>query len=247
MKNTGSKIKKVSTVDLVGEEMKRFILDGTWELNKKIPSEIELADYFGVNRFTVRTALHKLNMIGVLETKVGDGSYVRSFDFAKHMKEISEFYLTPKLLDDITEFRTLVEVECARLAIQRATPEELEILRGYCESFEKNIVHYTNSPAGSAEAVTYLNNLTDCDLELHSHICSMSHNDLLIYAFSTAKEAIREFMLTVGYRRIENLIFRESKTSIKQHWGIYNAIKDKDFETCREILVNMIDYHNTEY
>ncbi|WP_339228041.1 FCD domain-containing protein [Oceanobacillus sp. FSL K6-2867] len=243
MKNTSSKIKKVSTVDLVCEEMKKFILDSTWTLNEKIPSESELADYFGVNRFTVRMALQKLNMIGILETKVGDGSYVRSFDFDKHMREISEFYMTPKLLDDITEFRTVVEVECARLAIQRATPEEIEILGEYCGQFEKHIVNYINSPAGSAEAVTHLDKLTDCDLDLHSHICSMSHNDLLIYAFSTAKEAIREFMLTVGRKRIENLIFRESKTSIIQHWGIYNAIKDGDFESCRKILVNMIDYH----
>ena len=105
MDTNETKIKKVSTVDLITEKMKTFILDGTWALNKKIPSESELANIFGVNRFTVRMALQKLNIIGVLETKAGDGTYVRSFDFEKHMEQIYDFYMTPKLLDDITEFR----------------------------------------------------------------------------------------------------------------------------------------------
>lgn len=243
MKKNDSKIKKVSTVDLIGEKMKNFILDGTWPLNEKIPSEGELANTFGVNRFTVRMALQKLNMIGVLETRAGDGTYVRSFDFEKHMRQIYEFYMTPKLLDDITEFRTAIEVECVRLAIQRATPEDLEKLHQYCQQFEENMVKYSKLPAGSPEAVAFLNALTSCDLELHSHLCSMSHNELLIFAFSTAKEAIREFMLTMGYKRIEEPTFRESKASIKAHWGIYHAIKDKDFETCRKILTNMVDYN----
>ncbi len=242
MDTNETKIKKVSTVDLITEKMKTFILDGTWALNKKIPSESELANIFGVNRFTVRMALQKLNIIGVLETKAGDGTYVRSFDFEKHMEQIYDFYMTPKLLDDITEFRVIIEVECARLAILRATPAELEILRQHCEKYEKYMAGYTASAPGSPEAAGLLKNLVRCDLELHSHLCSMSHNDLLIYAFSTAKEAIREFMITVAYKRIENPAFRKAKTSVKAHWDIYNSIKNKNFETCRKILTGMVNY-----
>ena len=247
MKNKGLKIKKVSTVDLISEEMKKLILNGTWALNEKIPSESELAETFGVNRFTVRMALQKLNILGVLETKTGDGSYVCPFDFEKHMRQISDFYLTPKLLDDITEFRKIIEVECARLAMERATPEDLEILRKHCENFERHMVSYVKLREGSPKALTYLHTLTDCDLELHSHMCSMSHNDLLIYAFSTAKEPIREFMLTVGYNRVENANFRIGDISVRDHWGIYSSIKNKDFETCRKILVNMSDYQVAEH
>lgn len=43
------------------------------------PSESDLADLFGVNRLTVRLALQKLNTLGILDTRVGDGTYVCAF------------------------------------------------------------------------------------------------------------------------------------------------------------------------
>ena len=106
-KTNSLKIRKMSAPDLVCNEMKDLIFQGIWEENKKIPSEGELAETFGVNRFTVRMALQKLNVLGVLDTRMGDGTYVCSFDFDKHMQNISEFYMTPDLLDDVAEFRVL--------------------------------------------------------------------------------------------------------------------------------------------
>ena len=84
------KIKKTSAADLVCRKMRELIVDGTWAINEKIPSEADLAENFGVNRLTVRIALQRLNALGVLETRVGEGTFVRSFDFDKHLAEISQ-------------------------------------------------------------------------------------------------------------------------------------------------------------
>ena len=127
MPENSMKIKKMSAPDLICERIKSLISNGTWEQNKKIPSESELAETFGVNRFTVRMALQKLNTLGILDTRVGDGTYVSSFNFEKHIQEIAEFYINPELLDDVSEFRMLIEVECARLAIQRATDKDFTV------------------------------------------------------------------------------------------------------------------------
>ena len=70
------KIKKKSTADLVCEKMKSMISNGTWQYYQKIPSESDLAEMFGVNRLTVRIALQRLNALGILDTRVGDGTYV---------------------------------------------------------------------------------------------------------------------------------------------------------------------------
>ncbi|MCC8026866.1 MAG: FadR family transcriptional regulator [Clostridium sp.] len=237
------RIRKMSAPDLVCKEMKALITQGTWEVNKKIPSEGELAETFGVNRFTVRMALQKLNTLGVLDTRMGDGTYVCSFDFDKHMQNISEFYMTPDLLDDVAEFRTLIEVECARLAILRATEEELQQLKYYMTIFEKNITAYVNTARGNRNRDILFQKFNDSDIDFHTQISKMSHNELLIYAFSTAKEAIREYMATIGHKRVINLEPGEKISSVENHWKIYNGIEQKNFELCRKTLLEMIDYN----
>ena len=114
------KIEKISAPDMVCEKIKEQIQSGVWRIYEKIPSENEMAGIFGVNRLTVRLALQKLNTLGIVETRVGDGTYVRSFDFDTLLQEISEFYISSEMLNDVSEFRMLLEIECARLAVQRA-------------------------------------------------------------------------------------------------------------------------------
>ena len=242
------KIKKLSAPDLVCEEIKRLISQGTWKCYQKIPSENELAETFGVNRLTVRMALQKLNTLGVLDTRVGDGTYVCRFNFDQHIEEISEFYRAPGLLDDVAEFRMLVEVECARLAIQRGTLEELEELRCCCVRFEETFAAFfrvLNDPAADAkkqaEAFALSN---EADLAFHNQICIMAHNALLLYSFSVAKPTIREYMLAIGKNRVPNIMVEGRNTSVQDHWDMYHAIERKDFEACRKLYVHMIDYNN---
>ena len=107
------KIKKVSVVDQVSEALKDNILNHTWD---KLPSEGDLADTFGVNRLSVRMALQKLNTLGLLETRVGDGTYVRKFSMAPYMNEIADIYMDEKHLNDVRELRNLLEGEAMRIA-----------------------------------------------------------------------------------------------------------------------------------
>lgn len=191
MSMTNMKIKRSSTPDLICEKMEELITTGVWKVNDKIPSEAELAETFGVNRFTVRMALQKLNTLGVLETLVGDGTYVRSFSFERLLQSVSHFYMTPELLNDVSEFRAAMEVECIRLAMKRYTPEELAELEECCRTYENSITAYVNAKHDSVQRKILFEQFNDDDIALHTQLCKMSHNELLIYAYSTAKEAIR--------------------------------------------------------
>ena len=151
--------------------------------------------------------------------------------------------MTPDLLDDVAEFRTLIEVECARLAILRATEEELQQLKYYMTVFEKNITAYVNTARGNRNRDILFQKFNDSDIDFHTQISKMSHNELLIYAFSTAKEAIREYMATIGHKRVINLEPGEKISSVENHWKIYNGIEQKNFELCRKTLLEMIDYN----
>lgn len=67
--------------------MQEAIRSGKWKVGEKIPSEAELSEFFGVSKLTVRVALQQLIGIEVLEKRVGDGTYVRAFDFGKYVQK----------------------------------------------------------------------------------------------------------------------------------------------------------------
>lgn len=240
--NTDLRIKKSSASELVAEEMRSLIVKGIWKIDEKIPSESVLAETFGVNRFTVRMALQKLNTFGILETKVGEGTFVRSFSFEKHIKDIYEFYLTDELLEDVAAFRNILEIGAAELAILHHSAEELEELKRRVEVFERDIRAYVDAKHQPERRQFYFEKFNDDDVEIHYQICKMSHNDLLIYAFTTAKEAIREHMAMLGHKRVIRLEPGENIPSIRNHWAIYEAIEGRDFAACKQLLQTMFDY-----
>ena len=243
------KIKKHSASDLVCDRIKELISNGTWAYYQKIPSESELAEAFGVNRLTVRIALQRLNALGILDTRVGDGTYVCHFNLGSHMENISAFYMTPKLLDDVAEFRIVFEIECARLAIQKYTQEDLAQLEKCCCRFETASQEYfhlreTADPQSELLNAAY-DELNLADLAFHDQICAMSHNDLLMYAFAVAKPVILEYMATISKTRVPSMASYEWSCGAKGHWDIYNAIKNRDFDTCKTLYLAMIDPNNT--
>ena len=92
-------IKKESIGEQVLAQMKEQILNGEWKEGMKIPSENQLCDTFGVSRVTVRQAIQKLVAQGLLETRLGEGSYVKGFDlgsFIRGVIPVSYTHLNPE-------------------------------------------------------------------------------------------------------------------------------------------------------
>ena len=235
------KIEKISAPDMVCEKIKEQIQSGVWRIYEKIPSENEMAGIFGVNRLTVRLALQKLNILGILETRVGDGTYVRSFDFDTLLQEIPEFYISSEMLNNVSEFRMLLEIGCARLAVQRATDEEISELKVLCQSFEDDVCLYAQCNRGSAEATKALISSVDNSLRIHSQICKISHNILFNYSFTVARGAIRKYMLNNARMRIENMGIGKDNIGVIYHWKLFHAIEARDFPACEKALSYLIN------
>ncbi|MGB7135066.1 MAG: FadR/GntR family transcriptional regulator [Acidobacteriaceae bacterium] len=105
----------------------------------RLPPERELAAHFKVARSSLRQALKVLEIMGVITQKVGDGSYLNS-DTSAVLSVPMEFLF---LLDDtsvqeLTELRLLIEPGLARLAAQRATSEDIALLRQSIRDFENS-------------------------------------------------------------------------------------------------------------
>lgn len=237
MQDKSKKIIRKSAVDLVYEQMKDMIKNTDWPVRDKIPSESELAEMFDVNRLTVRMALQKLNTLGLVETRAGEGTFVTAFNFSDYIKQASEFY-SEEMFQDIADFRKAVELACCRLAMDRCTSEELEELKLRLDAHNKQTESYNTVDPNAFLA------LVDADLAFHEFICEMSGNSLLILAFQMAREAIYRYLIMIAEKRMtvrhERLASNKPAQS-KLHTVIYDAIARKDFATCEKAYKDMID------
>lgn len=235
------KIKRTSLPDEIADAIKTSIKKEEWKPRQKLPSENELSEMFGVNRLTVRMALQKLNAQGILETRVGDGTYVKDFSFSNYIGEMSDFYLTQEMIDNVCEFRKALETECVRLAMERSTQEEIKNLGVICDSYDEVCARLFALPELDPDI---LEELIARDLDFHHEIVKLSKNTLYSYSFEVAREPIIRYLHIILTIRINNSIDRRDLLikACAQHRTIYETIRDKKLKACKEAVIQMIDY-----
>jgi len=122
-------IRKTKLNDIVFDQMKRLIIDGSWKQGERIPSENSLAEQFGVSRVTIRQALERLNAIGLTETRAGLGRYVCVYDAGQIMQNLTPaMFLNTASMQEINDFREMLESWSAGKAAENATDEEIQAL-----------------------------------------------------------------------------------------------------------------------
>ena len=109
------KVNRRTVADQVFHIILKKISSGEWKIGEKIPSEIELAQDLGVSRTTLKMALQKLNTLGILETRVGEGSFVCEFSFNSLFSELLRCNLLTGNNSELNQFRVLVEYCVLRL------------------------------------------------------------------------------------------------------------------------------------
>jgi DNA-binding FadR family transcriptional regulator len=122
-------IKKIRVGDQVHEQLVNQLLRGAWKPGARLPSENGLALMFGVSRVTVRQALQKMVAQGLVETRQGDGTFVRNYASALSMnKVVPAAVLSENSLMDALEFRRIIEAPTAALAVKKATDGDIREL-----------------------------------------------------------------------------------------------------------------------
>lgn len=75
----------------IHNQIKKDIEAGKWKIGEKIPSERELAENFSVSRMTLRQAIQTLVDEGILERKIGSGTFVARKKVQEKMSGITSF------------------------------------------------------------------------------------------------------------------------------------------------------------
>jgi GntR family transcriptional regulator, transcriptional repressor for pyruvate dehydrogenase complex len=86
----------------------------------KLPSERELSERLNVGRSSVREALRALELLGLIETRRGEGTFIRDFHGNQLVQLLGTFVLQDeKAIRDVLETRQNIEMDCIRLVIKR--------------------------------------------------------------------------------------------------------------------------------
>lgn len=116
-----------SQTDVVLNGITQMITDRELSAGSRLPIEKELAARLGVSRGSLREGVRALCIMGVLETRQGDGTYVTSLDSTLLLAPISFMVALqgPEHRSDLHAVRRVLECEAAARAALRISDGEL--------------------------------------------------------------------------------------------------------------------------
>ena len=150
--------------ELIEDKIRQLIDSGRFKAGDRLPTEPELAQKMAVARSSLRTALQRLQLQGIVEVMRGRGWYVRSTSVSDREESL---VINSRVSDaDLMEVRIALEATAASLAALRADEGEID------EITKRARDHQTASFDDKAELVR-------TDEEFHAAVIKASHNELL--------------------------------------------------------------------
>lgn len=129
-------VKKTTLAEKLAEETTALILSGDLQSGSALPTEVELADQYGVSRAVVRDATRMLMARGLVEVQHGKGVFVTSTQNSAFgealLLALKRAHATAW---DVEQFEMLLIPEVVALATEMATPEELSAIRSAVEDY----------------------------------------------------------------------------------------------------------------
>ncbi len=194
------------------------IIRGVWKPGTRIPAERQLGQQLGVGRASLREALKALEIMGLIETRLGDGTYVC---------QRSEFLSKPLLwaitssseteVYELVEARKLIETELAGLAAERATADDLKEIGKHLDRMER-------SPQAPSE-------LLQADIEFHLAIGEAAHNSILMNALNLIRNLLQEW---IGRTLQEPGVYTRA---LEHHKAIFFAVAKKNVPAARAAML----------
>lgn len=242
-----AKISRVSIVEQVCASIKQDIAGGVWKAGQRIPTEAEFAELFGVNRLSVRMALQKLSTLGIIETRVGEGSFVKTFSLKPVLSEIAVFYADDEKLHEVQQLRNLLEGECMNLAILNASDEEKTELKAILDRYNECAMRYN----ANLDNLALLDEMVETDFAFHYKVVKMSHNSLYKDVYYMVQQLIRghitQLISTRAHRRKQKGL--DSWLENDTHIHIYEGIVNADVEAtrrAREEILGILPIHGLD-
>ncbi|MDR1785609.1 MAG: FadR family transcriptional regulator [Spirochaetaceae bacterium] len=214
------KIKTTPLRSQVYTQLKNQLISGVWQAGQRLPSEHELCGVFGVSRVTVRAALQQLEILGLVETRHGDGTFVTP------RPSIDDMFQAQRHQDIFTilEYRKMVEKGTIGIASEKITPEDILVLEAMYARME-----------GACKAQD-IPRCSAADTEFHQKIAGVSANPIIAkvynYTYDILSVAMTDIMLLTG-----------PEIALHYHKKILDALTVRNKAECERLMEEHIAYN----
>lgn len=199
---------------LVAERLLDEFRAARFSPGQRLPTERELAERLGVSRTVVREGLNALQMAGVVESRVGDGTYIAATFVPTQPRR-------PPLLRNLQasvsvveamQAREALDVSAAHLAIENATEDDLAMLDA--------VVQRLRGAIERAEVMPYL----EGTLELHVDIARVGGNLVVEQLVTELVDVVRPNLWIIARNYNEQVLHE----SFAVHAEMVEGIKKRD-------------------
>ena len=212
----------------LGEEIMAQIVDlikrDVLRPGDRLPPERELCKRFGVGRSSLREALRSLSAMGVIDGRVGEGTFVS--DNQQFVQKALQWgmLLNRKMVGDLIETRLMLESETAFWAAQRAAEEDMRRIE--------------EALSDMAEALEDGAQFLAADVRFHLAVAGATQNALL----ASLLEATRGYLQAWIERSLaeEGRALDRARLSLQQHEDIVRALRAGDAQAARTAMVEHV-------
>jgi GntR family transcriptional repressor for pyruvate dehydrogenase complex len=198
-------------------KMLDYLLSGDLKPGQRLPSERQLAEALGVGRSAVRETVKSLSLLGLIEQRQGDGTYLAKSN-GDLLPRVIEWglLLGEHRVYDLIEIRHHLEIILAGLAAERRTDAQLQRMRTLIQAMEQAGDDYQR----------YI----DADIAFHLAIAEASGNAGLAGILESVQALLRVWATRVITAA------KETRTSLAMHVPVLEAIEQQDAEAARAAM-----------
>ncbi len=201
--------------DIVQQFMKK-IEDGELKAGDKLPTERELVEQLGVSRTSIREALRAMELLGVIESRVSEGTFVKPSGVDRAFLRLrgSDTADERRTLE-MYEIRMLLEPYGAGLAARKRSERHLAELAGAVETMKREIAEGTRGREG--------------DKRFHKILAEASGNGVLVSILSLCSEMLASSIAVANAHVNANDI-------IDEHERMYEAVRQGEERTAERLM-----------
>ena len=192
--------KKAKLSEQTSDRLYEMIVDEhRYMPGSKLPNENELSGELGVSRTTLREAISFLAAQGVLEIRRGKGTFVAESLPAEGLDLTALAGVRSRVrAKDLFEMRLIFEPATVALACQRASDEELRLIRRKAERVEEIAAAGGDWPLA--------------DQEFHWAIIKASHNEYMRRLYPIINSAVNEILqISQNRQQMQDIALRDNR------------------------------------
>ena len=216
-------IKTKKIYEQIVEQIGLLVAEGQLKPGDRLPSERELVERFQVSRASIREAISALEMMGLIEVRSGEGTYIRQVNIDSVIAPLAWMLFIEKDTDlELYEVRKILEVQAAGIAAERAEEDEI---RDMYDALEVMRMDLEIDRLGE-----------EADFSFHFAIARATSNKILIRLMNTISDTMRKTLKSSRSKLYEDRTTPERL--YHEHRSLYEAIKNHNVLEAQQLMLD---------